>query len=138
MQCSKVKLTRVVGLLALFPSLSLFSLAQVQFVGRWQTKLSPVTQKHNITVNIAVTEDKLGGTIVLVNPDLSEIELPILNGEVKGDTFMFKTNDQGNLFEWWLVTTKNRKWGILHGSDRRPAKGGQSGEMLIEEKVNKQ
>ena len=45
----------------------------VPFVGKWQTRVSRVTHKAAITVNIVEQEQRLGGTVVLDNPDASEI-----------------------------------------------------------------
>ena len=50
-----------------------------QFVGTWQSRLSSVTRKHTITLRIAVADGKLAGTVILVNPDTSEVEMQILN-----------------------------------------------------------
>jgi hypothetical protein len=50
---------------------------QSRFAGKWQTRVSRVTHKSAITVNIVEPEQRLGGTVVLVNPDASEIQLPL-------------------------------------------------------------
>jgi hypothetical protein len=126
------------GFLAVVICLSVVALAQSQFAGKWQTKTSRVTGKPTITVNISESENKLSGTVVLVNPDRSEMEMPILSSELKGKTLEFETNLQGTPFDWRLTLKKGNASGLLHGSDRRPGKGGQGGEMVIEEDVVKQ
>jgi hypothetical protein len=66
--------------------------AQSQFAGKCQTRMSRVTKKPAITVNIVEQEQKLGGTVVLVNPpDGSEIEVPILNAKALGNVIEFGT-----------------------------------------------
>ena len=96
------------------------------FVGKWQTRISPVTRKHSITVNIIADGGRLSGTVVLVNPDSSEIEEPILNPKVSGTTLRFETDAKGT-FYWRLSLMKGSR-GLLHGS---------IGEMLIDEPVIK-
>jgi hypothetical protein len=125
------------GLLVVLICLPLVVLAQSQFSGKWQTKTSRVTGKPTITVNITESENKLTGTVVLVNPDRSEMEIPILSPELKGETLEFETKLQGAPFDWRL-TLKGSREALLHGSDRRPSKGGQGGEMVIDEHVVKQ
>jgi hypothetical protein len=46
------------------------------FAGKWHTRTSQVAHRPGITVNIMEREQSLSGTVVLVNPDASEIELP--------------------------------------------------------------
>jgi hypothetical protein len=48
--------------------------SQSKFVGKWQTRVSRVTNKSSITVIILKTEETFGGAVVLVNPDRSEID----------------------------------------------------------------
>ena len=104
-------------------------LPQPLFVGKWQTRVSRVTHKSNITVNIVEQEQRLGGTVVLVNPDASEIQLPIANVKVTESVIEFETQDKNDTFYWSLTLKKNRNRGLLHGSCR---------EMLIDERVRKQ
>jgi hypothetical protein len=123
--------------LAIVICFSVVALAESQFAGKWQTKASRVTGKPTITVNIAESESKLSGTVVLVNPDRSEMEMPIISSELKGEVLEFETNLQGTPFDWRLILKKGGREAVLHGSDRRPSKGGQGGEMVIEEDVVK-
>jgi hypothetical protein len=116
---------------------SIVALAQSQFAGKWQTKTSRVTGKPTITVNIVESQNKLSGTVILVNPDRSDMEMPILSSELKGETLEFETNLQGTTFDWRLRLKKGSQEAVLHGSDRRPSKGGQGGEMVIDEDVVK-
>src|SRR6266702_2026629 len=103
---------------------------QSPFVGKWQTLVSRVTHKSAITVNIVEQEQRLGGTVVLVNPDASEIQLPIANVKVITENVIeFETHDKNDTFYWSLTVQKNRNRGLLHGSCR---------EMLIDERVRKQ
>jgi hypothetical protein len=102
---------------------------QSPFVGKWQTRVSRVTHKSAITVNIVGQEQRLGGTVVLVNPDASEIQLPIANVKVAENVIEFEAHDKNNTFYWTLTVQKNRNRGLLHGSCR---------EMLIDERVRKQ
>jgi hypothetical protein len=135
LRCAAVcRLSFLVALICL----PLVALAQSQFVGKWQTKTSRVTGKPTITVNIVESENKLSGTVVLVNPDRSEMEMPILSSELKGETLEFETSLQGTPFDWRLTLKKGSREALLHGSDRRPSKGGQGGEMVIDEPVLKQ
>ncbi len=66
---------------------------QSPFVGKWQTRVSRVTHKSAITVNIVEQEQRLGGTVVLVNPDASEIQLPIANVKGAENVIEFETHD---------------------------------------------
>jgi hypothetical protein len=125
------------SLLAVMICFSVVVLAESQFAGKWQTKTSRVTGKPTITVNIVETESKLSGTVVLVNPDRSEMEMPILSSELKGSALEFETKLQGTPFDWRLTLKKGGREAVLHGSDRRPSKGGQGGEMVIDEDVVK-
>jgi hypothetical protein len=74
-------------------------------------------------------EQRLSGTVVLVNPDASEIELPILNVKIDGHVIEFETRDKSDTFYWSLTLKKNRDRALLHGS---------FGEMLIDEPVRRQ
>jgi hypothetical protein len=60
-----------------------------------------------------------------------------LGNLLKGKTFEFETSLQGTPFDWRLTPKKGNASGLLHGTDRRPGKGGQGGEMVIEEHVVK-
>jgi hypothetical protein len=115
--------------LAVLVCFSVAAPGQLPFAGKWQTKISPATGKHSITVNIIVNEGKIGGTVVLVNPDRTQLESPILNPEPKGKTLRFQTNDQGATFDWSLVLKKGNVKGLLHGN---------VGEMLIDQSVTKE
>jgi hypothetical protein len=118
------------NLLAVLLCFSVVAPAESQFAGKWQTKISPATGKHSITLNIVVNEGKIGGTVVLVNPpDRSELESPILNPELSGTTLKFETNHKNDKFSWQLTLKKDSREGLLHGS---------LGEMLIDERVVKQ
>ena len=100
---------------------------QSPFVGKWQTRMSRVSHKSAITVNIVEQEQRLGGTVVLVNPDASEIQLPIANVKVTENMIEFETHDKNDTFYWSLRVHRSR--GLLHGSCR---------EMLIDERMRKQ
>jgi len=115
--------------LAVLVCLSVVAPAQSQFAGKWQTKISPARGKHSITLNIVVNEDKVDGKVVLVNPDRSESESPILNPELKRTTLKFETSLGNDKFNWRLTVKKGSREGLLHGS---------VGEMLIDERVVKQ
>jgi hypothetical protein len=65
---------------------------------------------------------------VLVNPDSSEIELPILNVKDTENVIAFETYDKGDTFYWTLTLLGKRNRALLHGSCR---------EMLIDEPVRK-
>jgi hypothetical protein len=98
------------------------------FIGMWQTSTSRVTDKPTITVVIVELEKRLGGAVVLVNPDASEIKLPILNLKVTENVMEFETHGSG-LFFWSLTLQRNRNRGLLHG--------GCPSEMLVDEPVRK-
>jgi len=104
-------------------------LPQSPFIGKWQTRVSRVTHKSNITVNIVEQEQRLGGAVVLVNPDASEIQLPIAIVNITENVIEFETHDKNDTFYWSLTVQKNRNRGLLHGRCR---------EMLIDESVRKQ
>jgi hypothetical protein len=120
--------TRILRLVAFLAVVSHLALGQSQFAGRWQTKKSAVTGKHSITVNVTVNDDNASGTVVLVNPDGSEIESLILNVELHGDSLEFETKIKNDTFNWRLTLEKDARRGRLHGS---------IGEMLIDEEVVK-
>jgi len=124
-----MRILRSLSLLAILLSLSSLAIAQAQFAGKWQTRISPATGKHSITLNIAVNEDKVGGTVILVNPDRSEIESDIFNAELRGETLEFETKVNKATFDWRLTLKKGNSKGSLHGS---------FGEMVIDEDVVKQ
>lgn len=109
--------------------LSASALAQREFAGKWQTKISPTTGKHSITVNIVVKEGKIGGTVVVVNPpDGTEIEWPIVNPELSGRTLKFETSPKKGEFTWKLTLKAGGREGVLRGI---------TGHMLIDERVVK-
>jgi hypothetical protein len=91
--------------------------AQSQFAGKWQTRVSRVTNKATITVNIVAQEQKLDGTVVLVNPDGSEIEVAIVNAKALGNLVEFETLVNADRFHWSLTLKGDRSSrGLLHGS----------------------
>jgi hypothetical protein len=101
-----------------------------EFVGTWQTKIRPATEKPSATLDISVIEGIAGGTIVLVNPDGTEITSPILDPALNGQTLAFKTIfENGTTFSWHLSLRKDGGEGILQGS---------AGEVVIKEPVFKQ
>jgi hypothetical protein len=100
-----------------------------QFAGGWHTKISSATGKHSITVNIVVNENTFSGSVVLVNPDGSEIESEIFNAKLSGQILEFETKIRNDVFDWRLTLQKNNKKALLHGS---------IGEMVIDEQVVKQ
>ena len=103
--------------------------SQSQFAGKWQTKSSPVTGQHAFIINIVVNEGKFGGTVVLGNPDGSEIEAEIINPELSENALEFQTKIRNDTFDWRLTLKKGNREGLLHGSIR---------EMVIDERVVKQ
>jgi hypothetical protein len=110
--------------------LSVFALAQDQFVGRWQARISPASGKHSITVNIVVKDGKIGGTLVLVDGfDGSETEWAIVNPELTGRTLKFETGPKKDEFSWELTLKEGGRKGMLHGS---------FGHMIIDEAVVKE
>jgi hypothetical protein len=94
----------------------------------WQTKTSPVTNKPAITVIIVELGKGLGGAVVLVNPDATEIKLPILNLKITENVMEFETHENGLCF-WSLKLRRDRTQGLLHA--------GCPAEMLIDEPVRK-
>ena len=116
----------VVSYVTMVACVSISALAQDQFVGKWQARISPASGKHSITVNVAIKEAKIGGTVVLVDGfDGSETESPIINPELRGRALKFETNVKDAMFSWELTLTGSRE-GRLHGS---------YGHMLIDERV---
>ena len=113
----------LVFLLAALPAFG-----QSQFTGMWQTNTSRVTDKPAITVVIVELEKRLGGAVVLVNPDASETKLPILNLKITEDVMEFDTHGSSLCF-WSLTLQKNRNLGLLHG--------GCPTEVVINEPVRK-
>jgi len=110
--------------------LSVSVLAQDQFAGKWQARISPASGKHSITVNIVVKDGKIDGTVVLLNAsDGSENESPIINAEPNGRTLKFETNLKGDTFSWELTLNEGSREGLLHGTMRH---------VLIDERVVKQ
>src|SRR5258708_1328523 len=123
------KAAGVVVLLALTcSSQSLFAQAH-SFVGKWQTKISRVTRKHSITLNVSEDAGKLGGSVVLVNPDGSEMAEAILNPELRGRTLKFETKAGKDMFDWSLTLKEGGVEASLHGS---------VGELVIDERVVKE
>jgi hypothetical protein len=124
---------RIVGVIicvTVVACLSVSALAQDQFVGKWQARISPATGKHSITVNIVAKEGKIGGAVVLVSPpDGSEIEWPIVNSGISGKTLTFETGPETDKFIWKLTLKNGGRKGLLHGSGRH---------MLIDEPVVKE
>jgi hypothetical protein len=104
------------------------SFGQSPFAGMWQTRTSRITDKPAIIVIIVELDKRLGGAVVLVNPDATEIKLPILNLKVTEDLMEFETHENGLCF-WSLKLQKNRTRGLLHA--------GCPGEMLIDKPVRK-
>jgi hypothetical protein len=101
---------------------------QSQFAGKWQTRrATKVTGQHSITVNIAEEDGNFTGTVVLVNPDRSEIQSPIINPKLSGKTIEFETKIENDTF-FWRLTSKAKNKASLHGSMR---------EMLIDEQMVK-
>ncbi len=121
-----LRTTRGLLLIAFLISLSSLAIGQALFAGEWRTKRNSVTGKHSITVNIAVNEGKVRGTVVLANPDASENESEMLNVGQRGNTLEFETKDKST-FRWRLTLEKGSE-GRLSGS---------IGEMLIDENVVK-
>lgn len=102
----------------------------LQFLGKWQTRISRRWGKHLFTLNIEVQEGNLTGTMVLVDPvDGSEIKSEIVNAKSIGNAFEFQTKVMKSAFDWRLTLTKGNKKGLLHGS---------TGELVIDERVEKE
>ncbi len=118
----------VVPVILLAATLSL-GMPQSTFVGKWQTRTSRIANKPAITVIIVELNQRLGGAVVLVNPDASEMKLPILNLKISENVMEFETRDKNDIFYWSLTLQRNPERGMLHGS---------SGEMLVDEPVRKQ
>jgi len=110
--------------LLLLPTLAF---GQSQFAGEWQTKVSTLTGKHSITANIAVTDGKVTGKVVLVDPDGSEIEMPVIGPRLNEAALEFETTLRNDTF-FWRLTLRSKTKALLHGSMR---------EMLIDERVTK-
>ena len=123
-----LRTTRRLLPIAFLIGFSSLAVAQAEFAGKWQTKKSSVTGKHSISVNVAVNDGKVSGTVVLVNPDGSEVESSMHNVELRHDTFEFETKEGNDTFHWRLILEKGGRRGRLQGS---------VGEMLIDEKVAK-
>ena len=99
-----------------------------KFVGTWQTRKSSVTGSPNITVKIAEEENALSGSVILVNPDRTTMNLPIVNPSLSDEAFSFQTIDGEDTMHWSLAVDKTQKKGVLKGSIH---------EMLIDAKVTK-
>ncbi|HEV2468856.1 MAG TPA: hypothetical protein VGS78_06650 [Candidatus Sulfotelmatobacter sp.] len=94
---------------------------QSPFVGKWQTRISRVTKKSAITVNIVQDQQKVGGTVVLVNPDASEIELPILNVKVTDKVIGKRGHGKRGQTELTPFLRRQKQWGAglsLHDFSR--------------------
>jgi len=109
------------GLLVALILLPTAVFAQSQFAGEWQAR------KGSITLNIAVTEGKAGGTVVIQGPGKGQLEMAISNSQKNGNALEFETKDRDATFYWRLTLVGKRK-GLLHGTMR---------EMLIDERVKK-
>src|ERR1700751_1459345 len=105
-----------------------FAFGQSPFVGMWQTSASRGSNRPAITVVVVEIEKRLGGAVVLVNPDASEIKLPILNLKITDQAMAFDTHGSGPCF-WRLTFHRNSIRGVLHG--------GCPGEMVVDEPVRK-
>lgn len=112
----------------LFATTFAIGIPQSQFVGKWQSRASRGAHKSAITVKIIREEQGLSGTVVLVNPDASELELPILNLKVNDSVIEFETHDKGGTF-YWSLTLQNSDRALLHGNCK---------EMLIDERMRRQ
>lgn len=118
-----------IGYVVIVVCFSMPALAQDQFVGTWQARISPASGKHSITVNIAVKEGKTGGTVVLVDGfNGTETESPIINPELSGKVLKFETNVKDAMFSWELTLKGDGRVGRLRG---------RYGHMLIDERVVK-
>src|SRR5258708_19216227 len=91
---------------------------QSPFVGKWQTRVSRATHKSAITVNIVEQEQGLGAGVVLVNPDGSEIQLPVANVKVTENVIEFETHDKNDTFYCSLTVHKNPNQALLHPLSR--------------------
>ena len=105
-----------------------FAFGQSPFVGMWQTSTNRGSNKPAITVVVVEIEKRLGGAVVLVNADASEVKLPILNLKVADQAMEFDTRGSGPCF-WRLTLRRNNNRGVLHG--------GCPGEMVVDEPVRK-
>jgi len=98
---------------------------QSPFIGMWQTSTS---EKPTVTVVIVELKKRLGGAVVLVNPDASESKLPMHNVKITENVMEFETRGPGVCF-WSLTLQTNHNRGRLHG--------GCPTEMVVDEPVRK-
>lgn len=100
------------------------------FAGVWRSRISPLTGKHSVTVNLSVSEGIAGGTVTLVNPDGVEITTAIVSPVISGRTVTFQTTfENGTTYSWRMSLKKDGAEAALHGS---------VGAMVVEEPVFKQ
>jgi hypothetical protein len=83
--------------------------------------------KSSIEVNITVTDGRIDGTVVLLGPNKNRLEVAIVNPKQSENALEFETKDRNVTF-YWRLTLSGAMKGLLHGS---------SGELLIDERVNK-
>ena len=95
------------------------SLAQVQaFSGIWQSRTIPLTGKPTITVIIDESGKGMSGRVILVNPDRTQIEMPILNPSVRARLLTFQTHDETTSYDWRVTLKKNGRTASLRLSFR--------------------
>jgi len=97
-----------IAVILLSASMLTSATAQSQFAGKWQTRTSA------IRINIVESEQEIRGTVVLVNPDRREIELPITKPKAKGTLLEFETVLNSNTSYWSLTVNKDASRGLLH------------------------
>lgn len=116
--------------LSVAPVLLIAALAagQSPFLGMWQTKTNRVGDKPGTTVVVVELEKRLGGAVVLVNSDGSEVKLPILNLKIAENVMEFETRSTGLCF-WSLRLQSKGDRGLLHR--------GCPGVMMLDEPVQK-
>src|SRR5262245_39957260 len=98
------------------------------FAGEWRTKKDRWGESA-ITLIILRAKSGLHGKVLLANPDGTHLDLSIVEPKITGNVLSFHSKDGETTFWWHLTLRKNSRDGFLRGA---------VGEMLIEEKVEKQ
>jgi hypothetical protein len=98
------------------------------FAGEWRTKKDRAG-KSAITLIILQGKSGLHGKVLLAKLDGTHLDLPIEDAKVAGNALSFHSKDGETTFWWHLTLRKNTRSGFLKGA---------VGELLIEEKVEKQ
>ena len=99
---------------------------QSRFDGTWQTRVSEITHKAAIAVRIKSTEGKIDGSMTLLNPDGTEMNVPMLHPVFHSDVLEYQTDIKGTFY--WSLTLKGGSKARLHGSFH---------EMIVDEPVTR-